>query len=600
MMPEHENRRSRVVPVACLAALLVVFGLSGCGGGETAFTSGGTGSSGGGDTTPPTTPTGLTANAASPSRIDLTWNAATDDIGVAGYRVYRDGSLLTTLGNVTSYQNTGLSASTTYSYTIQTVDLAGNRSGQSPAATATTPAAPDTTAPSTPTGLTASAVSPSQINLSWTASTDNVGVTGYRVYRNGTLVSTLGNVTSYQNTGLSGSTTYSYTVQAIDAAGNASGQSAPASATTQSSDTAAPSTPTGLTATAVSSSRIDLAWTASTDNVGVTGYRVYRNGTLLTTLGNVTSYQSTGLSASTTYSYTVQAIDAAGNASGQSASASATTLATADTTAPSTPTGLTATAVSSSRIDLAWTASTDNVGVTGYRVYRNGTFLTALGNVTTFQNTGLSASTTYSYRVDAIDAAGNASGLSTTASATTQATADTTAPSTPTGLTATAVSSSQINLSWSASTDNVGVTGYRVYRNGTLLTTLGNVTSYQNTGLSASTTYSYTVQAIDAAGNASGQSAPDSATTQAQTANGTAILTWDPVTAPNLAGYRIYYGTSPGTYLQARGQGINVGNVTTYTVTGLGSGTRYYFAATSNDTSGNESGFSNEVFKDVP
>jgi chitodextrinase len=190
--------------------------------------------------------------------------------------------------------------------------------------------------------------------------------------------------------------------------------------------------------------------------------------------------------------------------------------------------------------------------------------------------------------------------LSTTASATTQATADTTAPSTPTGLTATAVSSSQINLSWSASTDNVGVTGYRVYRNGTLLTTLGNVTSYQNTGLSASTTYSYTVQAIDAAGNASGQSAPDSATTQAQTANGTAILTWDPVTAPNLAGYRIYYGTSPGTYLQARGQGINVGNVTTYTVTGLGSGTRYYFAATSNDTSGNESGFSNEVFKDVP
>jgi len=74
-------------------------------------------------------------------------------------------------------------------------------------------------------------------------------------------------------------------------------------------------------------------------------------------------------------------------------------------------------------------------------------------------------------------------------------------PSTPTGLLASAVSSSQINLSWTASTDNVGVTGYRVYRAGTLLATLAAVTSYQNTGLAASTSYSYTVQAVDAAGN---------------------------------------------------------------------------------------------------
>src|SRR4029077_13543274 len=92
---------------------------------------------------------------------------------------------------------------------------------------------------------------------------------------------------------------------------------------------------------------------------------------------------------------------------------------------------------------------------------------------------------------------------------------DTTAPSTPGSLTATAASTSQINLSWTASTDNVGVTGYRVYRAGTLIATVGAVTAYQNTGLTAATTYSYTVQAIDAAGNASGQSNAAAATTQA-------------------------------------------------------------------------------------
>jgi hypothetical protein len=89
----------------------------------------------------------------------------------------------------------------------------------------------------------------------------------------------------------------------------------------------------------------------------------------------------------------------------------------------------------------------------------------------------------------------------------TSATPDTQAPSVPTGLVGTAVSSSQINLSWAASTDNVGVTGYRVYRAGALLVTLGAVTAYQNAGLAAATSYSYTVQASDAAGNASAQSA---------------------------------------------------------------------------------------------
>jgi len=360
------------------------------------------------DTTAPATPTGLTVTAVSPSQIGLSWAASTDDVAVTGYRVNRGGALLTTVGAVTTLQNTGLSPSTTYTYTVQAVDAAGNASGQSAAASATTPPAPDTTAPSTPTGLVASAGSPSQISLSWAASSDDVGVSGYRVYRGGALLIALGPVTAWQNTGLSPATTYSYTVQAIDAAGNASAQSAAASATTSAApvDVIAPSTPGGLSASAVSSSQISVSWAASTDDIGVTGYRVYRNGALLLTLGAVTSLQNTGLSPSTTYSYTVQAVDAAGNASGQSVAASATTPPAGDTTPPTVPTALKGTAASRTTINLSWKASTDNVRVTGYTVYVNDAVLATTTGLT-FRHTGLTPGTTYSYRVSAFDAAGN-------------------------------------------------------------------------------------------------------------------------------------------------------------------------------------------------
>ena len=603
---------------AISVAVLIAVGLCGCGGGsETAESGSATGSVAGcppfgncsgetpegtdggaqPDRDAPSTPTGVSGNAVSPSQINLGWTASTDNVAVTGYRVYRNGVLLATLGNVTAYQNTGLSASTTYSYSVQAFDAAGNASAQSTVAIVTTPAALDTVAPSTPTGLVATAVSASRINLSWSASTDNVAVTGYRVFQNGALLISLGNVTAYQDNFLLAGTTYVYTVRALDAAGNISGLSAAASATTSAAlDTTPPTTPTGLAANAASPSQINLNWSASTDNDAVADYRVYRNGAFVATV-TTTTYQDSGLSPSTTYSYNVDARDETGNISGLSVPDTASTLSAPDTAAPTTPSGLAASAVSDTKINLNWSASTDNVAVTGYRVFRNDALLTTLGNVTTFQDTGLNPTTTYTYRVRALDAAGNVSAQSNAASATTQATSDTNAPTTPAGLAATAISSSRIRLNWSASTDNVAVTGYRVYRNGVFLATLGNVTTYESAGLSASTAYTYNVDAIDAAGNASGTSAAASATTLAPN---TATLAWDAVTHPNLAGYRVYYGTAPGVYLQSAGQGVNVGNATTYTVTGLGSGTRYYFAVTAYYALNNESGFSNEVFKDIP
>jgi chitodextrinase len=185
----------------------------------------------------------------------------------------------------------------------------------------------DTTPPSTPTNLTATAVSSSQINLSWNASTDSAGVAGYLIFRNGSQVGT-STTTSYSDPGLTVSTTYTYAVAAYDAAANVSAQSATATATTQS---AGPSAPANLTATAISSSQINLSWSASTDAAGVTGYKVFRNGSRVGT-STTTSYSDSGLTASTAYTYTVAAYDAAGNVSSQSASASATTVSSSTVT----------------------------------------------------------------------------------------------------------------------------------------------------------------------------------------------------------------------------------------------------------------------------
>ncbi len=252
----------------------------------------------------------------------------------------------------------------------------------------------------------------------------------------------------------------------------------------------------------MSSSQINLAWTASTDNVGVAGYRVFRNGSQIGTTAT-TSYADTGLAPSTKYSYTLAAYDSAGNVSAQSATATATTLP--DTTAPSVPTNLSATAVSSSQINLAWTASTDNVGVAGYRVFRNGAQI-GTTTATSYTDTNLAASITYSYAVAAYDASGNVSAQSAPVNATTFP-LDTVPPSVPTNLSGTSPLPTQVNLSWSASTDNVGVAGYKVFRNGSQVATT-SAASYSDTGLAASTTYTYTVSAFDAAGNVSAPSGP--------------------------------------------------------------------------------------------
>jgi chitodextrinase len=335
--------------------------------------------------------------------------------------------------------------------------FAGPAAGQNPAPPPGNPPANDTSPPSQPGSLTAQAAGATAINLSWPASTDNVGVAGYVVQRcqggGCTAFAQIASVTttSYADTGLISATSYSYRVYAFDQAGNISRESPVATAMTDAPpppppppDTTPPTPPTNLVASSAGASAINLSWTASTDNTGVTGYRVERcqgvgcANFVQIAAPTTTSLNNTGLTAATSYSYRVRARDAAGNLSAYSAVATATTDAPpppqADTTPPSQPTNLSAVADGPFAIGLSWLPSTDDVGVTGYRLERcQGTGCSSFAQIaapttTSFADSGLTAATNYRYRVRAVDAASNLSEYSAIAAATTAA-----APPPPTG-----------------------------------------------------------------------------------------------------------------------------------------------------------------------
>jgi len=185
-----------------------------------------------------------------------------------------------------------------------------------------TNSAPDTTAPTAAT-LSASGTTTTSTNLSWSGATDNIGVTGYDVYQNGTFRASTAS-TSFVANGLTAATAYSFYVVAKDAAGNLSPASNTVNVTTLAPDTTAPTAPT-LSASGTTSSSTNLSWTGATDNVGVTSYDVYRNGTFLASTA-ATTYAVTGLTASTAYTFYVIAKDAAGNASIASNTVNVTTL----------------------------------------------------------------------------------------------------------------------------------------------------------------------------------------------------------------------------------------------------------------------------------
>jgi len=412
----------------------------------------------------------------------------------------------------------------------------------------------DITPPSAPANFTNTAAPSTMVDLNWDASTDNVGVTEYWIYRcSGTNCSPTRyqsgiSETTFSETGLSPDTRYRYAVSAFDAAGNQS----PISAiyefiTPPLKDTRRPTPPSDVTATTVSSTQIDISWAAAMDDSGViASYSVYRcQGTCspitaVATSVKTTTFNDKTATPSTTYTYAVTGFDAAGNESLLSSTMSATTPNPPDTIPPTAPTGLNVTPLSATQLNLSWQASTDNIEVQEYLIDR----CTGLGCTTpaqldtvpsgtlAYQDAGLAPSTTYTYSVRARDQVGNIGPSSMPFSATTSAAPDNSDPTVPTKLSATAQSSSRISLSWTASSDNVGVTKYSIYRctgsGCTPATKLVDITapttSFSNNGLTASTTYTYAVTASDAAKNESGKSPSASATTQAAPATQTYTL----------------------------------------------------------------------------
>ena len=302
-----------------------------------------------------------------------------------------------------------------------------------------------------------------------------------------------------------------------------------------SQDSTAPAAPSSPSASAQSTSQVTVDW-ADNGESDLAGYHLYRStqsgftpGTsnrIASGLGS-SQFVDTGLAASTTYFYRVTAVDVAANESSASVEVSATTD-DPDTTPPAAPAGLLATPASTTQIDLNWDDNAEG-DLAGYNVYRGsqsgftvsaGSLVAAGVVVSQYSDTGLTADTTYYYKVTAFDVLDNESPPSPEASATTHV-PDTTPPGVPSAVSATEVSSAQIDLDW-ADNGESDLAGYAVYRSTQAGFTPGatnrvanglTASQFSDTGLASGTTYYYRVTASDDSGNESAPSAEASATT---------------------------------------------------------------------------------------
>ncbi len=523
-------------------------------------------------------PTGVAAMQASATEIDVTWTAVPD---ATSYKVERspDGNAWTTLtpnpaltSSSVRYADTSVTGGATFYYRISAIDSSGTSVASTPAHTQSVPAAPT---------LTPTVSSATQINLVWTTVANATSYTLQRstdggfTWTNAVTQATL----TFADTSLSSDTGYKYRVAANDAAG-ASAFSAVASATTLEN------APTGLAASVHSATEVDLTWTPVAD---ATSYKIERSinaGVAWTAIapnpaltGSSSSYADTAVTAGSTDYYRISAISPSGT-SVPSGSVHVTT--------PPATTTLTATDVSASVINVAWTASSAatsyllSISSDGGTTWTQEAITTA--PVVSYVATGLTSDTLYKFKVNAVNAGGN-SAASNTASATTLL-----AP--PAGFTATPFSTTQVNLAWTAVTD---ATNYTIQRSSddVAWTTVvpspaltGTSSSYNDTSLSAGTTYYYRISAIDAAG-----SSVPSPVDPALTIPAAPVLTATPVTLTqiNLSWPAV---TGASSYIVASSPDGSTWTTlatqagTTYQNTGLTADTAYYYEVTAVNATG--------------
>jgi titin len=449
-------------------------------------------------------PTALTATAISSTQVNLAWTDT--DAGVeTGFMIQRSSAggayaqVGTAARGVTTFSNTALTAGTTYSYRVEAEDSTGGVSPVSNIATATTPVVI-----SAPSALTATAVSATQVNLAWHDNAAGVE-TGFLIQRStaggafAQIGTTAKGATAFSNTALTTGTAYTYRVEAT-AAGGSSAWSPVATVTTP----LAAAAPSALTAAAVSSTQVNLAWHDNAAGVE-TGFIIQRStaggafAQIGTTGKGIVAFSDTTVLAGTSYMYRVAANSAGG------ASAWSTAAAVATAALPAAPTGVLAVAVSPTQVKISWTdaASATETGFIVERSVNAQAFVeiaTTAARITSFVDSNVSPGTPYAYRVQTIATAG-ASAYSAVANITTHLPA-----AAPTGLVASGLSQTQVHLSWADTAGGIE-TGFIVQRgtNGTTFaqigTTLAGATSYVDTAAAAKTTYYYRIEAASAGGN---------------------------------------------------------------------------------------------------
>ncbi len=495
------------------------------------------------DTQAPSAPSGLVASGQTQTQITLGWNASGDDVGVTGYSRYRNGALVSSATG-TSFNFTGLACGTSYTLAVDAYDAAGNRSSR-PSVSASTSAcspAPDTQAPTAPTGLTAGGQTQTEITLSWNSSSDNVGVTGYSRYQNGTLVSG-GTGTSFSFTGLTCGTSYTLAVDAYDGAGNRSTRPSISASTSTCAGGAGPvaaysfdnATGTSLADNSGSGNTGSISgatWTSAGKSGGALAFDGVND--IVTVADKASLDLSTAMTleawirptASSTWR-TVVTKETSGNLTYGLFSNSDAPQPSAIVTIGASP-AQTITRGSSEVAMSNWTHLASTYDGAVLRLYVNGTQVSTTNVTGAMANSGGALqiggnniwAEWFQGQIDDLRVYNRAltpSQLQTDMNTpvTPPPAGDTQTPSAPAGLVVSGQTQTALTLSWNASTDNVGVTEYATYRNTAAAgTTAAATRTYTYTGLTCGTVYSLGVDAVDAAGNRSGQ-ATASGTTSA-------------------------------------------------------------------------------------
>ncbi len=361
------------------------------------------------DILPPTQVIGLSVEDFHDGKLSLTWDAASDNVGVDHYRVYRDGIFVVDV-SATEYLDTGLVDGDSYDYQVCAVDAAGNVGENSSIVSGTpTETVVDNIPPTQVTGLSVVDARDGKLDLSWDAATDNVGVDYYKIYRNGSFIIDVSGL-NYQDSGLTNDVSYTYQVSAVDTSDNEGQKSLEESGTPTESpggDTQPPSQVIGLSVEDFHDGKLSLTWDAASDNVGVDHYRVYRDGIFVVDV-SATEYLDTGLVDGDSYDYQVCAVDAAGNVGENSSIVSGTPTEEEpeDTQPPTKVTGLNVEDAHDGQLYLSWNAATDNVGVDHYIIYRDGNPIDEV-DITEYLDTGLTNDVSYTYQISAVDTSDN-------------------------------------------------------------------------------------------------------------------------------------------------------------------------------------------------